>query len=277
MKNMINAKIVKLFAKTNIQDVGFRDSIIKNNLNKYSLKGIIYNLEDDTIIILVWGDEIIINNALIQMENDAKQKDILFSSEIEDLSVDAIPPRGVFILEDTEIEDVRKFDNTNEDINKLDNGANCAEEIIAEPKHYNEWNCKTVTILKEGNEYAEIKTNYQHYGEIVSLKSISDCIKIYGIKLILRNNDGREILDGSEIKIQKQKDSDKSLSTAGINLAICEYKDLKGVFTPDIPIRIYSQEKIALYFKTMRKDFWLEDVMFKTKICTHINKPVLIS
>ena len=284
-----NAKFIKLMPKTAIQDVGFRGPIIKNILNKNDLKGIIYNAEDGSVNILIWGNENTINNSLTQILTEAEHKDILFEHEIKDLSVDISPPSGIFILEDTEKDTVRKFDkglelltignkhmdDIEKEIRHIKRDIEEALINIKQDKISSEWDCHKVTLTKKGYKGVTIRADMidlKHI-EIVSMTSVSDCVKIYGIKLTLRYNNGQEPSDNAEIIIWKQKTSDPS-EPSGQRLTTCKYEDIKKGFTPDKKISLSFQESIALHLQQeyIQRDIQLEDVIFKSEICTNIKK-----
>lgn len=277
-----NVTFVKLVAKAAIQDVGLRGPIIKNNLDKNNLRGIIYNVEDGNVNMLIWGDEKIINESLRQIKIDAEMKGRMFEPEIGHLSVNILPPQGVFVLEDTEKDKDRKFDKEVESLTAVNRHMQNIEEELRNIKIQiddistdldpREWRCTTVKISKAGyDDSVEIKTpqlDPQH-GEIVSLKSLSDYIRIYDIKLIL---DGHELSEDALIMIQKRKNSDGSFANAGMHLDTCKYKELRDIFSPINPIILHRQENVALFFKTTQKDVQLKDVWFTAKICTKIKK-----
>lgn len=286
-------KFIKLIGKTAIQDVGFR-GIIKNILEKNDLKGIIYNVEDGNVNIFVWGNENTIKNSLIQIQAEAKQKDIIFESpKIEDLSVNISPPSGIFIIEDTEKDEKRKFDKGIELLTAAEKHMQGIESLlgneirnikrdlenalinIKQDKISSEWDCHKVIISKKGRNGVIIRTdrlNLEHT-EIISMTSKLDCVKIYGIKLILRDNNGQEPSDAAEITIWKQKTSDPS-EPSGISLAVCKYVDIKKGFTIDKKNNFYFQESIVLHLQQeyIQRDIQLEDVTFMGEICANIKK-----
>jgi acylphosphatase len=275
-----SAKVIRFIGKTDIQDVNFR-LLINDILKEKDLKGIIYNTEDGNANIYVWGDDDVINNSLSQIKDEAMQKNIMFESEIENLSINTPPPPGVFILDtDTEKDKERKLDKGLARLNSIAKDVRDIITIFSELRNTSfDWNCRRRIITKENyKDFIKIDIG-QVPGNIVidyiKLHPICDCIKIptygdYGIKLILK--DGEEnIQDDAEIIVWRQTPSDPNKE----QLANLNYGQLKsGKFKFGHDIHISDREYIAFYFEKWqaKKGIILADFEFVVDVCTNLKK-----